>query len=468
MKKHIQISVLLILGICFTLNAAHPLIEINGKQYWLNGINMPWNSFGTDFGTHYQWGALHDSTLFDNTFKKYSENGINCVRIWIHCDGRSTPEFSAPGSEVTGLDANFFTDFDNMMAIAEKYEIFVMPALWSFDMSKVNTDAGQFAGVNTPLITDSAKTLSYINNVLIPLVQRYADHPYLFAWEICNEPEWIIETLHACDIKELQRFHAMLAAAIHENCTNYVTTGAASLKWNSNHADCVGGGGGHWWSDSALQATHNSNKAYLDIYQIHFYEWMIPWYVPYTKGVDYWQDIGDRPVIIGETPGHDVSNNQFTMTLVEMYEAAYDKEYAGVFAWSDRANDGHGTFDSIKIATNAFYSNHADIVNGLPTSIKQYLKVNPKGCLNFSIVYKNGKIVLLANNPLPVNEDIYITLYNMQGKKIFKSIRFLQKTQNSLALNCLFKQLLSNGIYILQIRLHDVEYTTLLPLDLYK
>lgn len=405
--------------------------------------------------------------MFDNTFEKYSENGINCVRIWIHCDGRSTPEFSAPGSEVTGLDANFFTDFDNMMAIAEKYEIFVMPALWSFDMSKVNTDAGQFAGVNTPLITDSAKTLSYINNVLIPLVQRYTDHPYLFAWEICNEPEWIIETLHACEIKELQRFHAMLAAAIHENCSNYVTTGAASLKWNSNHQDCVGGGGGHWWSDSALQATHNNNKAYLDFYQIHFYEWMIPWYVPYTKGVDYWQDIGDRPVIIGETPGHDVSNNQFTMTLVDMYEAAYDKEYAGVFAWSDRANDGHGTFDSIKVATNAFYSNHADIVNGLPTPIFYHSNEGQKSFYNFSIVNKNGKIILKANKPLPINEDISILLYNVQGKKIFKSIYSLQIPQNFLVLNGFYHQQPSNGIYILQIKLSYAEHTVRLPLNLY-
>ena len=467
MKKNSPVCVLLIFGICLTLNTAYPLIEINGKQYWLNGINMPWNAFGTDFGTHYQWGPLHDSALFDEAFKKYSENGINTVRVWIHCDGRSTPEFSAPGSEVTGLDANFFSDFDNMMAIAEKYDIFVMPALWSFDMSKVNTDAGQYAGVNTPLIADSIKTLSYINNVLIPLVQRYADHPYLFAWEICNEPEWIIETLHACEIKELQRFHAMLAVAIHENCENYVTTGAASLKWNSNHQDCTGGGGGHWWSDSALQTTHNNDKAYLDFYQIHFYEWMIPWYVPYTKGVDYWQDIGDRPVIIGETPGHDVINNQFTMTLTEMYEAAYDKEYAGVFAWSDRANDGHGTFDSIKIATNAFYSNHADIVDGIPTPINHHFNKNQKGCYRFSIINTNGKILLYSNKTLPRNEKVHLIFYNVQGKKIFKSRYTFQKPQNFLVLNGLYLHQLSNGIYILQIRLYDAEYANKLPLSLF-
>jgi len=82
---------------------------------------------------------------------------------------------------------------------------------------------------------------------------------------------------------------------------------------------------------------------------------MVPWYVPYTKGVDYWKDIGDRPVIIGETPGHDVTSGQFSMTLSRMYDTAYTMGYAGVFAWSDRANDGHGTFDNTKIATNAFY-----------------------------------------------------------------------------------------------------------------
>ena len=194
---------------------------------------------------------------------------------------------------------------------------------------------------------------------------------------------------------------------------------------------------------------------------------MIPWYVPYTKGVDYWQDIGDRPVIIGETPGHDVNENQLTMTLTAMYDTAYAKGYAGLFAWSDRANDGHGTFDNIKVATNAFYSNHADIVDGLPTPINHHFNEDQKDYYNFSILNKADKIILKANRILPVNENITITLYNAQGRKIFESLYFFQRPQNFIILNDLYHQRPSNGIYILQIRLHDAKYTNNLPLSLF-
>ena len=55
------------------------------------------------------------------------------------------------------------------------------------------------------------------------------------------------------------------------------------------------------------------------------------------------------------------------MTLTEMYEAAFDKGYAGVFAWSDKANDGHGTYESIATATRAFAAAHPSLVKGKAT-----------------------------------------------------------------------------------------------------
>ncbi len=415
--RMMSLAVALLLLLCM-VTLAQPLVEIHGKKYWFNGINIPWNAFGTDFGTHYEWGALHDSTLFEATFKKYSESGVNCVRIWIHCDGRSTPEFDAPGGNITGLDANFLTDFDNMMAIAQKYKVFVMPTLWSFDMVKVNTDAGQYAGICVSMITDTTKTNQYIDKVLIPLVKRFDNHPYLFCWEICNEPEWIIETEHACPVQDLQRFHAMLTKAIHENCSTPVTTGAASLKWNSNHPDCSGGGGGHWWSDSSMATTYPGGNTAMDLYQVHFYEWMIPWYVPYTKGVDYWGDIGDRPVIIGETPGHDVTNAQFTMTLTEMYEEAYKKGYAGVFAWSDKANDGHGTWDNIKVATQAFAQNHPDIVSGIPVAIQKDNLPGIKNANDLHIINNSKTIIIKFTNTTPGN--VSIDLFKINGSLIKK------------------------------------------------
>src|SRR3989338_1105232 len=124
-----RIKLLIILGILmspFVLVAQ--CLKYDGKDYIINGINIPWNSFGSDIGTHYQWGALYDSTWFENTFNELENYGINCVRLWVHCDGRTSPEFTDSG-EVYGLDTNFFSNFDDIFIRAEKHHIMLIPCL---------------------------------------------------------------------------------------------------------------------------------------------------------------------------------------------------------------------------------------------------------------------------------------------------------------------------------------------------
>ena len=72
----------------------------------------------------------------------------------------------------------------------------------------------------------------------------------------------------------------MIAAAIHENSDQMVTLGSAALKWNSD----VSPAEANWWSDAALQAQYASTNAYLDFYQVHYYDCRITSYnVCYTK-----------------------------------------------------------------------------------------------------------------------------------------------------------------------------------------
>ena len=47
------------------------------------------------------------------------------------------------------------------------------------------------------LFKNTQKLDSYINNCLIPLIRGVNHHRNLIAWEIINEPEWIIENAHA-------------------------------------------------------------------------------------------------------------------------------------------------------------------------------------------------------------------------------------------------------------------------------
>jgi hypothetical protein len=52
--KHI--SVLILFALATISSQPANTIKYNGKDYYINGINVPWNAFGTDAGTHYQWG----------------------------------------------------------------------------------------------------------------------------------------------------------------------------------------------------------------------------------------------------------------------------------------------------------------------------------------------------------------------------------------------------------------------------
>jgi hypothetical protein len=154
----------------------------------------------------------------------------------------------------------------------------------------------------------------------------------------------------------MQRFCAMIAAAIHQNSSKMVTVGSASLKWNSDlNPPCVG----NLWSDAALQAAYNAPGAKLDFYQIHYYDWMNPWYDPYTAGRTpaYWKL--DKPVIIGETPAGDGIH-----TVADQINSAYANGLAGIMPWSYADTLGGSVgFDKVKNQLKSFRDAHASIVD---------------------------------------------------------------------------------------------------------
>lgn len=339
------------------------LIYFEGKPFFINGINVAWNKFGGDVGNHHQWGTLYDSEWFEKLFSDCEEYGINCVRLWIHTDGRANPEFENDGY-VKGVDADFYPALDDIFLRAKNHGILIMPCLWSFDMCKDSREtAGMYAGNHADLITDSLKTVSYIDEVLIPMVKRYDSQCNLFAWEVCNEPEWHMPRpgdkkwpdITEVTVKEMQRFTAMIAAAVHKNSQKMVTTGSASIKWNSDVHPATG----NWWSAQALQNTFQDKEAYLDFYQIHYYDWMHEWkFDPFNTDFpyEYWKL--DKPCLIGEQPGSLVKDTIYSNT--EKIKNAYENHYAGHMFWSYNGEDGFGGFDDFKNECKKFYDAHQD------------------------------------------------------------------------------------------------------------
>ncbi len=357
MRKSLTTIILL----CITFFTYAQEVSISGNKFyvgqneiWFNGINTPWDLFD-DFGR-----SDFDTTWWAEEFALYKENNINLARVWIHGSGEVSPDIDSTGY-VSGASDLFWEHMDYLVKVATENEVYVMPALLSFDITKNTYTIYEYWRA---WLQSESNIQSYIDNVLIPMVERYDDEPYLFAWEICNEPEWMFENDEhgPQSFDDVQRMHAMLAAAVHENCSKPVTTGSAAPKWNSPIYDSWGDNEGNMFSDSALAAAADNENAYLDFYQYHWYPWQTEWMdSPFTKTTEEYE-VDDRPVIVGECEGNDVSDEYIDITVTEMYESAYNNGFDGVCAWKTPQNDGYGTFENIAVATNAFYENHPLLV----------------------------------------------------------------------------------------------------------
>ncbi|MCF3649543.1 hypothetical protein [Synoicihabitans lomoniglobus] len=337
-----------------------------GEPVWLNGINaawIDWNDFGGGRFREFQTNPNDRSTRgWDEEIASYAAAGINSARIWIDCDGTHVLRYDAQGN-VTGTVAGFIEDVGKLLDIGQKYGVYIMPVLTSFDHAREKTWESTWQNWRA-LLGDDAKIDSYIDNVVIPLVQAYPDHPYLFAWEICNEPEW----MYAGDTEQrgttrdrIVMFHARVAAAINKHTTKPVTTGTAGWQWMSS---ARGNFNGQLYSDASLQAQFDDPDARLDFYQIHYYGWMQSQGAsPFDEGDTPTYFLGaapDRPVIIGECPGLATLSGGAIKTVVEEYQTGWDNDYQGVMAWSSSGHDGAGTLPEIAVGTTRMARKYAE------------------------------------------------------------------------------------------------------------
>lgn len=350
------------------------LLPYGCGQWFFSGVNIPWQNggYGADFGTVEEWGQhTYSASATETMFAELSSAGVNSVRWWLFTDGRGAPEFSAnSGGSVTGLDANFLPSMASAIQLAQEYDLYLVFTLWDFSMVFADSTAfgsGEHSGYHGNLITNSTDRQSFINNALLPMLDypvggyTIGTHPNVLAWEIINEPEWIITNLNALDgravqpvtLAQMHRFVAELSSAIHQNSNQMVTVGSASLKWNS---DTALGADGNFWSDADLSPYAADGT--LDFYQIHYYGWMngdgVNWsYSPLFNSVS--AASLDKPTIVGEFPANasDTGTN-----LSGLLNGIYNNGYAGAWTWSYDGVDGNGSWSNSAAAMTSFNQAH--------------------------------------------------------------------------------------------------------------
>ena len=300
---------------------------VGDKELWFNGVNAPWDKWN-DFGGGFNFEFWQDH------FQKLHNSGVNAARIWIICNGDVGMAISADGT-FDGATTAHWEDLDNLFYLAEQYQIYIMATVQSFDNFK---DQNQNYQAWRTLIQDSDKTDMFVDNYIVPLVQRYGKSDYFWSVDLCNEPDWIVENEECgkLDWLYLEQYYAKAAAAIHANSDVLVTVGMGMIKYNSDSQQ------GNKISDSELQTVLSGDKydkslAYVDFYSTHWYTWMQGmWGYPFSESpTDFGLD-GTKPFVIGECPAV-ASDSDFDITSA--YEDAYNNGWNGVFAWKTSGQD---------------------------------------------------------------------------------------------------------------------------------
>lgn len=360
--------------------ASTHLVPWNSGRWFLSGVNIPWmdGGYGSTFGKVEEWNQhTYNHAKAEAMFAELKAAGVNSVRWWVFADGRGAPEFSAnSGGSVTGLDSTVLPSMEDAVRVAEKYDVYIVFNLWSFDMLLDDSTAsgrGEHAGGHRDLIVDATKRKSFIDKALLPILKHpvagtsytIGTHPNVLGWDIMNEPEWAIRESNAVNDKisqpvslaEMQRFIAEVSGTIHRNSNQLTTVGSAALKWNSDSAP---GATGNWWKDSALMPY--DAKGYLDFYQIHYYGWM-------NGDGKYWSyspalvDVAtagfDKPTVIGEYPANADDSGFDPAGLLDQFRT---NKYGGAWAWSYYDIDAAGSWPDIKNALSDFNSRYASEV----------------------------------------------------------------------------------------------------------
>ena len=280
------------------------------------GTNIPWNRFGYDIG-----GGAWDRAWFDSYFRSIS-GAQNIVRFFLHCDGRATPHFDKSGSVIALAQpahaADFGPELAELVSLTRQHKLVLQIALWSFDMCK-----SEGFPIRSELISDSAKTQSYVQNALRPFLVLLDDtgceHCII---EVMNEPEWCVDDprLDRCPgttcvtAASMQAFIATIVAEVHAHSSaRKVTVGSASLKWSAPTTN--GRSVTNLWGDAELLAAGRAAAASgrlaarptLDLWNSHFWNWQerSDGYGPCNvEAAAFWQLDASRPLVFAELPAH--------------------------------------------------------------------------------------------------------------------------------------------------------------------
>jgi hypothetical protein len=318
-------------------------IHWNDGNYYLYGINYPWLTYGTDFGSS-AWGDLANPTQVKSDMATFASQGGHVLRWWVWVDARVDPLFGSNG-QVTGFDPKFFSDLDTQLKYAADNHVYLDLTLFDTSVLDAATEVnGDQEGGHAGLVTDSTVQQSFLDNALKPFLEHVAASSYkdyVLAYDIMNEPERLLPggwgpPADFVTVVQMQTFVKNSATYIHKYGGGALATiGDAEPMW-------MGLG--------------------LDFYCAHYNNGpgepggMTPPPTYASLGLD-------KPVVVEEFTTADVS---FGLTDTAEWSAEwwldtiYQQGYAGAIGWA--WHDSAGNWSSFQPVFTAWGSAHSTIV----------------------------------------------------------------------------------------------------------
>jgi Ricin-type beta-trefoil lectin domain-like/Cellulase (glycosyl hydrolase family 5) len=277
-------------------------LPVMGSCGYIKGANLAWldghYSYYLGVDPHNpSYGVDYSSTDMNAALANMHSMGIIVVRLWLFQDDQGC-NLDGNGN-VTSVTQTFWTNLDNTVQLAANNHIALYMTL--------NNGRADFQE-NSTLLND------FINNALIPLINRYKGNSAVFAIDAMNEIDGTVAgssgnyTTTGSTWAQAQQYMKTVAAAIHGADPNRLVT--TSTGW-------------HTWTNIQM-----FKGLGLDFYDFHVYA--DDGYVPTVASLDV-----DKPIYMGESGQ---STDEFNDALQNTAETNFLSNtdtggYAGLGIW---------------------------------------------------------------------------------------------------------------------------------------
>lgn len=282
---------------------------------FVSGANLPWGRYGCDFGAN-PWqpsGGLSSNgtrARVESALDAIRDGGGRLVRWFIFADGRAGLRFDDASDRVE-MDASLWRDLELALDLVSVRGLQLLPSLfdfhWCMPARVVN---GVQLGGRRCWWAQADKRARLLEAVVGPVIERFATHPAIWAWEIANEPEWVTRgaggriVFGSLSRSSMRAWLRLAVAAIRARSTVPVTIGTATGKGLAL-VDDLG----------------------LDVLQLHWYDRLAP------EGP--WTALSPvTPTLLGEFPSRGSA-----WPVERVLELARAAGYVGALPWSMLAED---------------------------------------------------------------------------------------------------------------------------------